>query len=124
MRAGVPARTALGERGTHRQHRLTERDDEEQPETLEQVTAGDLRVPEVDLPAATGQPVQRPNADVGHRNGEPPKREASVAGGLRADHPQHPGDQLPDNVVDEVLAESLAAQGHDENAARPTCRSK
>ena len=48
----------VGERGAGRQHRLAQGDDEEQPKALEEMSARDLRVPEVDALPTAGQPVQ------------------------------------------------------------------
>jgi hypothetical protein len=53
-------------------------------EALDQVLGGDLGVPEVDGPAAAGEPVQRPRARVGGDDGDPPEHEAGVAVGDRA----------------------------------------
>ena len=114
----------VGERAAHREHGLAQGDDEEQPEALDEVPAGDLGVLEVDAPAAAGEPVQRPHAGVGGDHGDPPEHEAGVAVGDRAGDPERAGDQLPDQVVDEVLTERPAAQGQIRNVERPSCRSR
>ena len=81
--------------------------------------AGDLGVGEVDRAAATRQPVQRPRAGMGRHHGGAPEREPGVAVGDRAGDPESADDHLPDEVVDEVLAERAPAQGDDEEHRTP-----
>jgi hypothetical protein len=106
-----------GEPVAHREHGLAERDDEEQPEALDEMPARDLRVPEVEPPATAGQPVLGPRAGVGDHDRQPPEHEARVAVGDRPGHPQDAGEQFPDQVVDEMLALRPVAKGHDEKHA-------
>ena len=101
------------------QHRLAQGDDEEQPEALDEMPARDLGVPKVDAPATAGKPVQGRHTDVGGRHREPPEGEARVAVGERAGDPQGAGDQLPDEVVDEVLALGPPAQSDDQERRPP-----
>jgi hypothetical protein len=59
--------------------------------------------------------VQDPRAAVGDHHCKPPKREACGASAIApATHRPATSDQLPDEDVDEVLAERPATQGHDE----------
>jgi hypothetical protein len=58
--------------------------------------------------------VQSPRAALGRHDCKPPERQARVAVGDRAGHPQRADDEFPDEVVDEVLAERPAAEGDDE----------
>jgi hypothetical protein len=69
------------------------------------MAAGDLCVGEVDRAATAGQPVQGRRAGVGRHHGSAPKREPGVAVADRAGHPDRADKHLPDEVVDEVLAE-------------------
>jgi hypothetical protein len=70
--------------------------------------------PATKRPGRVDQGPRRPCQAVGRHHGEPPENEARVAVGDRASHPEDAGGQLPDEVVDEVLAERLTAQGGDE----------
>jgi hypothetical protein len=105
------------ERGARRQHGLAQHDDEEQAEALDEMAAGDLGVLERDAPAPAGQPVLSERARVDDRDRDSPEQQARVAVGDRAGHPEDAGQQLPDQVVDEVLTLRPAAQGHDEEHA-------
>ena len=81
--------------------------------------ARDVGLPEADALATARQPVQDPRAAVGDHHCKPPKRQACGAAGDRPRNPQATSEQLPDEDVDELLAERPAAQGHDEEHRAP-----
>ena len=59
---------------------------------------------------------------MGRRHRKPPQDQPRVAVGDRAGHPERADDQLSDEVIDEVLAERPAAQGHDEKRRPPNLK--
>jgi hypothetical protein len=83
------------------------------------VSARDVDLVEVDASATHGQPVQRPAADVGHHDRKPPEHQTRVGVGERARHPENTREQLPDELVDEVLAEWPPTQGDDHERRAP-----
>jgi hypothetical protein len=108
-------RERLGdERGAGRQHGLTQCDDEEQAEALDEMPAGDLRVRDVDPLPAPREPVQGGGAAVAGHDRKPPEHESRVPVEDRSRHPERAGEHLPHEFVDEVLAERPAPQRDDE----------
>jgi len=83
------------------------------------MVAGDLGVLRVDSHAPARQPVQRPRAAVRDHHRKAPKDQPRITGSDRARHPHKPGHELPDQVVDEVLALRPSAQRHDEECRAP-----
>ena len=79
--------------------------EEEQSEPFDEMLARDVGLPETDALATARQRVQDPRAALGDHHCKPPKREACGALGDRPSNPQATSDQLPDEDVDEVLAE-------------------